>query len=110
MNTRSSFLASILLVVLCSSGVLSRDRYYDIHIDIPVDKKKIPQGEPVIIPLRIMSTTGELLGLCNMSTYSVFSETHSRGGDSLWHDPETGTFLRNNRCYPPYRREADTSI
>jgi|GEM_PF-806103 len=107
MNTRSSFLASILLVVLCSSGVLSRDRYYDILIDIPVDKnkKKIPHGEPVIIPLRITSATGELVGLCNMSTYSVFSETHSRGGDSLWHDPETGTFLRNNRCYPPYRRE-----
>ena len=105
MNTRLSFLVSIVLIMLCSSGVLSRDRYYDIHIDIPVNKKKIPQGEPVIIPLKIMNTTWEVLGLCNMSTYSVFSETYSKAGDSLWHDPETGIFLRNNRCYPSGRRE-----
>lgn len=69
------------------------------------NKKQFYQGEPVVINIRLTNIWDEEIGFCFNSEYSVHSLTHAKAGDSLWHDPETGIFLVNNRCYKPAYRE-----
>jgi len=82
----------IILSFICLS--LTGTAQHPIQIDLS-GKKRFELGEPIILYAQIRNNTDSVIGLCHeWSGFSVYSITHSLPGDSLWHDPQTGQFIR----------------
>ncbi len=83
-----------LLIVFLISLSLEGSAQRPIQIDL-LGKKRYELGEPIILYIQIYNNTDSVIGLCReWSDFSIFSVTHSLPGDSLWHDPLTGQFIR----------------
>ena len=90
MNTLYYHLVTLALIGLSLAGIAQQA----IQIDLS-GKKQFELGEPIILYALIRNNTDSVIGLSWEGTFfSLYSVTHSLPGDSLWHDPLTGQFIR----------------